>query len=245
MAVFFITLFNITLFEIEELNISVINKSLNKSFYLNPGYLKEESKNILFLSYTNPYKLNSLNYFNCQGKFKNLGLLIQNLYYPNYNENRCSFIYANKIKNLSYGFSPNFCYFKIAKDGDFFFTYHLGLLYNWQRLAISLAIFNINKPKIWNEEIEEKIICGIDFNFTKNLKISSFYLKEKDNGRFKNGFDFKLNENLSLGQEFSFLPFNINLKFDLLIREYFGIHYFLNFHSRLKDTHIFSLYFQW
>ncbi|MCX7837302.1 MAG: hypothetical protein N2323_05020 [candidate division WOR-3 bacterium] len=245
MVVFFIISLNINLFEIEELNTSVINKFLNKSFYLNPGYLNEENKNILFLSYTNPYKLPSLNYFNFQTKFRNFGVLIQNLYYPHYNENRLSLIYAQKIKNFSYGFSPNFCYFKIAQNGDFFFTYHLGVLYDWQKLTLSWAIFNINKPKIWDEEIREKLILGIDFNITKNLTASSFYLKTKDDERFKIAFDFRLNENLSFGQESSFLPFTTNFKFDLLVKENFGIYYFLNFHYRLKDTHTFSLYFQW
>lgn len=245
MVVFFITLFNITLFEIEELTTSVINKNLNKSFYLNPSYLNKEEKNILFFSYANPYKLTTLNYFNFQTKLRNFGLLIQNLYHSNYNENRFSFIYANKIKNFSYGFLPNFCYFKITNQGDFFFTYHLGLYYNLNKLAFSFALFNINKPKIWNEEIGEKLIIGIDLKFIKNLLILFYYLKEKENDKVNIGFDFKLNENLSFGQEFIFLPFIINFKFDLLVKEHFGIFYFLSFHYRLKDTHLFGLYFQW
>lgn len=245
MVVFFITLFKIALFEIEELNTSVISKSLNKSFYLNPSYLKEEKKNILLLSYTNPYKIASLNYFNCQTKFRNFGLLIQNLYHSNYSENRFSLTYTKEIKNFSYGFSPNFCYFKIANNGNLFFAYHFGFLYNWQKLSFSLAIFNINKPKIWNEEIKEKLIFGIDLKFIKNFLVSSCYLKTKDDERFKIGFDFRFNKNLSFGEEFNFLPFGTNFKFDLLIKEFFGIYYFLNFHYHLKDTHTLSLYFQW
>jgi len=244
-VVFFITLLNFLLFEIEEINLSVINKPLNKSFYLNPSYLIEEKKNLLFLSYTNLYKLTSLNYFNSQAKFKNLGLLLQNLYYPNYNENRFSFIYANKIQNFFYGFSPNFYYFKIANNGDFFFTYHLGFLYNWQKLSFSLALFNINKPKVWDEEINEKLIFGFDLKFIKNILISTYYWKTKEDNRFKIGFDFQFDKNLSFGQEFNFPFFATNFKFDLLIKEPFGIYYFLNFHYRLKDTHSLALYFQW
>ncbi|MEO0119193.1 MAG: hypothetical protein ABIK60_01455 [candidate division WOR-3 bacterium] len=245
MVVFFITFFSIALLEIEELNTSVINKSLNKSFYLNPAYLIKENKNILFFSYTNPYKITSLNYFNCQIKFRNFGLLIQNLYYPNYNENRFSFIYANNIKNFSYGFSPNFCYFKITNIGDFFFAYHLGFLYHFEKLSFSLAMFNINRPKIWNEEIKEKLALGIDLKFIKNLLISLCYLKTKEDEQFKIGFDFQFNKNISFGQEFNFPFFATNFKFDLLIKEPFGIYYFLNFHYRLKDTHSLALYFQW
>ncbi len=245
MVVFFITLFNTLLFEIEELNTSLINKSLNKSFYLNPSYLNEEKKNIFFFSYTNPYKLTTLNYFNFQAKFRNFGFLIQNLYYSNYNENRFALLYTNKIKDFSYGFLPNFCYFKIGNKGDFFFTYHLGLYYDWQKLSFAFAIFNINKPKIWNEEISEKIILGIDLKFIKNLLIPLYYFKEKENNKVNIGFDFKFSKNLSFGEEFNFLPFTTNLKFDLLLKENFGIFYFLKFHYRLKDTHLFGLYFQW
>lgn len=245
MVVFFISLFNLSFFEIEELSTSVITKSLNKAFYLNPSYLNKDKENFLSFSYTNPYKISSLNYFQFQTKFKRFGLLIQNLYYPTYDENRLSLIYGGEIKNFAYGFSPNLYYFKIVNDGDFFLSYHLGFTLDFEKLDFMVSLYNLNKPKIWNEEISEKIVLGTDLKFIKNLIISSFYFKTKDDERFKIGFDFSFNEHLSFGQEFSFLPLVINFKFDLLIKTHFGLFYFLNFHHRLKDTHSFTLYFKW
>ena len=243
MVVFFTILLNF--YEIEELTTSVITKNLNKAFYLNPSYLNQDKNNLLFFTYTNPYQLPSLNYFQLIGKFKKFGLLFQNLDYLFYNEGRLAFVYGGKIENFSYGFLPNFYYFKIEKDFDFFFIYHLGFSLDLKKLTFLLSLNNLNKPKIRKEELSPKIIIGTDIKFIKNLNINSFYLKTKDEENYKIGFDFSLNENLSFGQEFSFLPFIINFKFDFLFKRHFGLFYLLNFHPQLKETHLFTLYFQW
>ena len=243
MVVFFTILLNF--YEIEELSTSVITKNLNKTFYLNPSYLNQEEKNFLLFAYTNPYQVPSLNYFQLIGKFKKFGLLFQSLDYLFYNENRWALVYGGKIKNFSYGLSPNFYYFKIERDFDFFFTYNFGLSLDFKKLTLYLSLNNLNKPKIRKEELPLKIIIGTEINHIKNLTITSFYLKTKAEDNYKIGFDFFLKENLSFGQEISFLPLVINFKFDFLFKKYLGLFYFLNFHSQLKETHIFTLYFQW
>lgn len=243
MVVFFTILLNF--YEIEELSTSVITKNLNKTFYLNASYLNQDEKNFLLFTYAHPYQLPSLNYFQSLGKFKKFGLLFQNLNYLFYNENRWAFVYSGEIKNFSYGFSPNFYYFKIEKDFDFFFTYNLGFALDFEKLILLLSLNNLNKPKIRNEELSNKIIVGTDMKFIKNLNIAFFYLKTKGEDNYKIGFDFSLNDNLSFGQEFSFFPFIINFKLDFLFKKHLGLGYFLNFHSQLKETHLWTLYFQW
>lgn len=226
--------------------ISSVDNSIYNATAANPAILSQLDKNNLGIVYSCPYNVKLIQYTRLAGNYKNFGVNISRLGQVGYQEYIFSLAAGfNITQELSYGLVIKGLYLDLSEYGQTFLpALNFGIVYHLDKIQFGAVLANINRPKTIDDDIPWLIIMGALFkpvtDFTLGLEIQ----KSNQDENIAMGAEFKPIPNLAIRLGTKTNPLIISTGLGFIFKN-FTLDYALKFHTRLKDTSVFSLGYCW
>lgn len=241
-----------SLFNYQEISGSAFSiTSIGNSAYLataiNPAMLSELDKNSVGIVYACPYNIKEIQYNRLAGNYKNFGMNVSRLGQIGYEEYVISLSTGfNLTQELSYGLMLKGLYLDLSEYGQTLIpALNFGIVYQFPKMQFGAVLENMNHPlNSETDNIPWSIIVGARFQPVSDLSLGLELEKSNHDQNLTLGAEFKPISNLFLRVSTKTNPFIISAGFGFIYKN-FLLDYAIKFHTRLKDTSVFSLGYTW
>ncbi|MCX7785520.1 MAG: hypothetical protein N2201_04745 [candidate division WOR-3 bacterium] len=244
----------LTIFEYQEiggsssaLQISSTIQSTYNATAINPSLLSRLNKNGIGLVYCRPFEIRELQYNRLSLNYKNFGLGITRLGFISYQEYTLSFSAGFDFSShLAYGIMVKGLYLDLSDYGQTIMpALNLGISYFVDKINFSAVLENFNYPQnSLGEKLPWQVLAGILFEPVSDFRFGGDLIKSPETQYLAIGTEFKLLPELTFCLGTKTNPLILSTGLSIIFK---NIHfdYSFQYHTKLKQTSIFSLGYFW